>query len=423
NPNASTSVATFNRNVVVNAYGVNGANSSGIFVGGEAGLASAVANFYMNENIFDHNGWNTTVSGAGPTTRNHNIYMECVNSSDQPTNSFETITNNILTNDSEAPQFRLPGIYAGNLLAYVPNGLALGATTGTDPYCTAPPTTANATNNVILNANFNSAVVGGGGFGTNNLTSPANITNNVISTYASTSPYGYAIQIATPNADNVFTNNTVWGWANLADDIGGTGDVLTPNNYNCTTCYNGGAYPDPYRSLGSYYATLSGANPSAVVTGTINNCSPSCSGSTTAGSIMNVTGVTSGTLNVGDAITFPGQNYSVAITGNANVNPILCGASSYCTGNGGTGTYAVDIAVGNCGNGESSCTTAGAIPMLVSSQTLADYSGQSLITAEHSQSKSNWNTLLAAPAINAYIQAGFGQSPQTYTISVSSAPS
>ncbi|GEM_PF-3028092 len=57
----------FRRNVIVDNYSTS-SHAQGIYAGG-------ARNLLIEENIFDHNGWNPDVDGAEPTIFNHNIYL------------------------------------------------------------------------------------------------------------------------------------------------------------------------------------------------------------------------------------------------------------------------------------------------------------------------------------------------------------
>ena len=58
---------TIRRSIVLDAYCPT-AHSEGIYAEGVQGLS-------LEENLFDHNGWNASVSGAVPTIFNHNAYL------------------------------------------------------------------------------------------------------------------------------------------------------------------------------------------------------------------------------------------------------------------------------------------------------------------------------------------------------------
>src|SRR5271169_3425649 len=56
------------RNVITDSYSTD-AHSQGIYI-------DSVDNVLVEENVFDHNGWNSSVSGADPTIFNHNVYIQ-----------------------------------------------------------------------------------------------------------------------------------------------------------------------------------------------------------------------------------------------------------------------------------------------------------------------------------------------------------
>lgn len=151
-------------------------------------------------------------------------------------------------------------------------------------------------------------------------------------------------------------------------------NTTSPNNLDPTGS-NSANWPDPNRTPGAYYATLAGSTANATFTGVI------------SGGVVTVSGI-SGTLNLGDAITWTGQSKSEYIKGNASTGSSLC--SPACTGSGGNGTYAV-----------AGTETVGSIAM-------KSYATQQLIALMDNQSKGTWNTALTASAVNSFIQAGFG---------------
>jgi hypothetical protein len=91
------------RNVVVDAYSTN-SHSQGLY-------ASTIANLTLEQNLFDHNGFNTTVAGAGANIFNHNIYLQGIGTpGDLTTRSGPaTVLSNIFANDPSGPQFRAGG--------------------------------------------------------------------------------------------------------------------------------------------------------------------------------------------------------------------------------------------------------------------------------------------------------------------------
>ena len=57
------------RNVIIDAYTTDNSHSQGMFL-------HAIDGLLIDENVFDHNGWNETVSGAGGTIFRHSIYVQ-----------------------------------------------------------------------------------------------------------------------------------------------------------------------------------------------------------------------------------------------------------------------------------------------------------------------------------------------------------
>lgn len=89
------------RSVIADSWAV-GQHSQGLY-------AARVDGILLEGNVFDHNGWNTAVSGADPTIFNHNIYIQtnCENL---------TVRQNIISNaSSHGLQARPGGNIIGNL--------------------------------------------------------------------------------------------------------------------------------------------------------------------------------------------------------------------------------------------------------------------------------------------------------------------
>lgn len=103
------------RSVIVDAYDVSG-NSQGLHAEGIQGLL-------IEENVFDHNGWNTHINlgdNAKPTIFNHNLYV-------QPDCDDVTIRGNLSTRgSSHGIQARAGGEVSGNLVLDNPVGIAFG---------------------------------------------------------------------------------------------------------------------------------------------------------------------------------------------------------------------------------------------------------------------------------------------------------
>jgi hypothetical protein len=109
---------TMRRNVITDAYLDN--LSAGMFL-------ARVNNIILEENLFDHNGWNATVTGAGPTVFNHNVYIagyepsQTSGGTSDPTSlSVTTAKRNIFANDASQSHFRSGGTIDNNLFVHNP---------------------------------------------------------------------------------------------------------------------------------------------------------------------------------------------------------------------------------------------------------------------------------------------------------------
>jgi hypothetical protein len=102
------------RNIIVDAFAKNqsfdgGSHSQGLYT-------SNVDGVLVEQNVFDHNGWNDEVDGAGPTIFNHNLYIQYDNW------NLEVRDNIIARASAHGLQARPGGIVDGNL--FVDNSLA-----------------------------------------------------------------------------------------------------------------------------------------------------------------------------------------------------------------------------------------------------------------------------------------------------------
>ena len=177
------SLFTMNRNIVVDAYSTNSSiYSEGIYING-------IPNLSFTQNLFDHNGWNATVAGAGASIFNRNIYIQAnqpsLSGTSNPTLSY---TNNISTQSSaEGAHFRFGGTITNNLWAYDAIGFDTGCTTSMETYC-VPISSATVTGNVIQSStDINASTPRGYGFIIYNAQgSGIQFTNNIIADDAST---------------------------------------------------------------------------------------------------------------------------------------------------------------------------------------------------------------------------------------------
>jgi hypothetical protein len=240
------------RNVVTDAYGISTGShsmSSGMFI-------NAVNNVILEENLFDHNGWNATVTNAGATVFNHNVYIAGVSGGKPTTVSVAAIKGNIFSNDSSGSQFRSGGTIDNNLFVSNPYPHNIGAPIAGGNYIT---------NNVYLQG-FTGLGTGWGPstmesiyHGYNYNVGTVTFYNNIVANaHSSTS----GISVSSGFSGTTIANNIIFNWRNPIVD-NGTGTVITNNNQdaNGTNTNPGGLapaepFPDPTRSVGSYYATL-----------------------------------------------------------------------------------------------------------------------------------------------------------------------
>ena len=243
------SLFTMNRNVVVDAYSPNSSVfAEGIYIAG-------VPNLSFNQNLFDHNGWNATVAGAGASMFNRNIYIQAnqpsISGTSNPTLSY---TNNISTQSSaEGAHFRFGGTITNNLWAYDAIGFDIGCNTSDEPYC-VPISSATVTGNVIQNStDINPSTPRGYGFIIYNARgSGIQFTNNIIADVTSTSSSATALETDPNSSGVVAINNIIYNWPNAINDQG-SGDTVTPNAINLT------GYPNPGLTIAAYDSTaLSG---------------------------------------------------------------------------------------------------------------------------------------------------------------------
>jgi hypothetical protein len=215
--NLGISGVRLRRNHFLDSYNTAATHSQGIYIYNTNGVL-------FEENIFDHNGWNETVSGAGKTIYNHNIYCDNKNTN-------VVMKNNIfLRASSHGVQLRAGGIADGNLFVYNAISLLLGG--GTDPNPGGVDGEAN--DNVVL-----------------------------LGTDIGSAPKQYGIDMANIHAFQVGNNIVANSTTSMAASPLKTG--ISGVTYASNIVYNwplgkstGGSYPDASRDLASYDATLGG---------------------------------------------------------------------------------------------------------------------------------------------------------------------
>jgi hypothetical protein len=106
---------------VVDAYGANSSVAGQEYENRAQGMyADGVQGLLLEENVFDHNGWNGSVAGAGPNKYSQNIYLNTLNT------GVQVIGNVIAEPSGHGLQARAGGIVKDNLFLDCPFGLSFG---------------------------------------------------------------------------------------------------------------------------------------------------------------------------------------------------------------------------------------------------------------------------------------------------------
>ena len=240
---ATSSTVTLYRNVVTDAWSAT-SHSQGLYVSG-------VGNLVVEQNVFDHNGWNASIPGAEETIFNRNVYL-------QSNNGPVTFTGNISANSSsEGVQVRSGGTITGNLFLANSAGFSIGENPGTSSTPLSTLTSTVATGNVVLNSTDIHSSSGlqarSDGIVVNNASGPGvQVTNNIVA-----DPTGSLVNQSGISLNNNVTginatNNIIYDVANPVVDSG-TGNTTSPNAINQT------GYVNPNVSIGSYNASLGGS--------------------------------------------------------------------------------------------------------------------------------------------------------------------
>lgn len=242
--NISSSVVALYRNVVTNAWSAT-SHSQGLYVSG-------IGNLVIEQNVFDHNGWNASIPGAEATVFNRNVYI-------QFNNGLVTFTGNISANSSsEGAQFRAGGIISDNLFVANSAGFSLGESVGTSPP-SVPPTvnSAVAVDNVVVSSNDIQSSSGplprSNGIQIFNASGAGvRVTKNIIAHAAGSLINQSGIYLNNDVSGIQATNNVIYGVANPIVDSG-TNNTTSPNAINLT------GYRNPEVSVESYNASLGGS--------------------------------------------------------------------------------------------------------------------------------------------------------------------
>jgi hypothetical protein len=156
------------RNIISNSYGL-GVGSSGIYAQGVNGLT-------LQENVWDHNGWNEQVSGAGANALSHNAYLS-------EKNNNVVVTGNIFSNaSSHGLQTRAGGNVTNNLFLNNPVGMSYGLVNG--DYLKAGGVSGNVSGNVFMGGRSIGGSARGWAIQLGNIKS-ATVSNNIMTDDAS----------------------------------------------------------------------------------------------------------------------------------------------------------------------------------------------------------------------------------------------
>ncbi len=201
-----------------------------------------IKDILIEQNIFDHNGWNEDVSGAEATIFNHNVYMQGDNTGNI------VIRGNIFAYaSSHGIQARGGGEITGNLFVqnsislYIsnPNGLVYGNVLleGKDI-----DSSNRRAFGIDVNLEYASGVDGA-----------LFITNNIIAHDASGGSQQHAVSL-TDVVDATVSNNIIyqWGTGEIIDD--GVGTTLSGN------VVDGTGYSAATRSVGGYNGSIGGTS-------------------------------------------------------------------------------------------------------------------------------------------------------------------
>lgn len=198
---------------------------------------SGVDGILIEENLFDHNGWDEQIEGAGATMFNHNIYMSAAN----PNCDKIMVRGNILARASaHGLQLRSGGLVVDNL--FVQNAINLNV--GYHQSASIPGAYGAIKNNVFLEVRLMDS------------------TNVEYPRTASVRGIG-EITIPSVIENNIFShclNEAQFGVDHYDDKWGSGGELVQQNNivYKWTVKSEkpDSAWPDPERKLGDYHQSL-----------------------------------------------------------------------------------------------------------------------------------------------------------------------
>lgn len=249
-PPSLTSTFRMRRNVIVNNYELSSiAHSQGIYIEG-------VGTPYFEENIWDHNGWNATVSGGERTIFNRNVYI--ADNNGPATVLGETNTQSA----SEGVQLRSGGMISNNLFVLNSSGFDVGQ------QGSPTITTATAYHNVVLQSDdISPSLIRGQGLQVFQASGAGiQVTYNLIAHITpGAGQFGWCFLLDATTTSVVLANNTCFDWPvefGILDN--GSGNTKTPNciDLNGTNNNPGGTcsiepFPTPTRTIATYLTSIS----------------------------------------------------------------------------------------------------------------------------------------------------------------------
>ncbi|MNJ86364.1 hypothetical protein D3C87_38580 [compost metagenome] len=188
---------TARRNILTNAYKLGG--------GGGGVYMHRVDSILFEENLIDHNGWSSTITGAEATGFSHNTYF-------QSSCDHLIFRDNIVSRASAVGiGARCGGTVSNNLLLSNPRNLFVGSFDPGQINWPAEGVTGEVSNNVILNARSESFDAGNGI--TIDRVRKVNVHHNIVAHF--TSAGSYNIGIGLDHIDSVqLKKNIIYKWGN-----------------------------------------------------------------------------------------------------------------------------------------------------------------------------------------------------------------
>lgn len=229
------------RSQILNAYAtskVGNGHAQGIYIAG------GTKNTTLELNTFDHNGWNSSVSGAGATMFNHNIYINVGVSG-------TVIRKNIISRASlTGITIRSGGLIQDNLIVKCPVGIKPGGSGTT------------ITGNVILDGTDLAGTSGGAAGIDVTALSGITISNNIIAHEQSSGKYhvtGIRLNHGVKNA--TLSNNIIYDWQQAINNDGDSGITIKGNQLSALNsnapliAQDGAASPSKYHYSSNIYST------------------------------------------------------------------------------------------------------------------------------------------------------------------------